>query len=266
MIQIERLRAAFPDLLVALDFDGPIAPIVDEPDSSRPVASALPTLSRLAGLGVHIAIVTGRDVETLLRLSGLRDIPDLQVMGVHGAQRWADGVLTQIEPPPAMHTLRRALPGLVSRVDGDLWIEDKELSLVVHARRSRAPARSLAHLRALIVDCVDAEEIGIHDGKLILELRVPGIDKGGALETLLDDLCPSTALFAGDDYGDLPAFAALRAWSKRTERTSLGVAVGDLDAARAVAGHHCDDATSLMALLNDISRGGRHRRDGTIST
>lgn len=194
MTSMERLRKSFPDLLVALDFDGPIALIVERPDDSRSVSAAAPMLNRLADQGIHVAIVTGRGVETLLRLSGLRDVLGLQVLGIHGAQRWTNGVLTQIEAPPSVQTLRDALPGLVSGIDEKMWVEDKGLSLVVHARRSEDPERAIVQLRSAVVASNQFPDIDIHDGKLILEFRVPSIDKGGTLETLLAELDPGAAL------------------------------------------------------------------------
>lgn len=106
--------------------------------------------------------------------------------------------------------------------------------------------------RSAVVASNQFRDIDIHDGKMILEFRVPSIDKGGALETLLAELDPGAALFAGDDLGDLPGFAALRAWPERTGRGALNVAIGELEATRKDADHHCDDAASLMTLLGSI--------------
>ncbi len=132
-----RAAREFPDILVALDFDGPIAPIVDRPDDARAVDTAPRALRRLAERGVPVAIVTGRDVETLLRLSGLSDLPGLTVLGVHGAQQWRGGELTQVPEPEGLAELRSVLPGVVETVDPAAWIEDKALSLVVHVRAAR---------------------------------------------------------------------------------------------------------------------------------
>jgi trehalose 6-phosphate phosphatase len=105
--------------------------------------------------------------------------------------------------------------------DPGVWIEDKRLSLVVHTRRAADPAGALAALRAPVTAL--CEELGLecHDGKLVLEVRLPGFDKGAALRALVAETGPRQVLYAGDDVGDLPAFAeiarlraeGLAAWS-----------------------------------------------------
>jgi trehalose 6-phosphate phosphatase len=48
----------------------------------------------------------------------------------------------------------------------------------------------------------------VHPGSQVLELRLPGYDKAGALARLAEDR--PAALFLGDDLGDLPAFEEIR--------------------------------------------------------
>ncbi|HEV2808970.1 MAG TPA: trehalose-phosphatase [Acidimicrobiales bacterium] len=249
---LDALRAKFPDVLVALDFDGPIAAIVDRPDDARPVDTAPRALRRLAERGVPVAIITGRDVETLLRLSGLSDLPGLTVLGVHGAQQWRGGELTQVPEPEGLAELRSVLPEVVEAVDPAAWVEDKGLSLVVHVRAARHPEQALVHLRPRLQAIAAQHELEVHDGKMVLEVRVPNFNKGTAMWTLLDRLEPGAALFAGDDVGDLPAFQALDEWSALTGRPSVRVAVGDLQALRSRADIQCADATAVMELLDVI--------------
>jgi trehalose-phosphatase len=81
---LSSLRALLPSALVALDFDGTLAPISPHPDDARPVAGVRPLLCDIAAAGATLAIVTGRSVDTLLRISGLEAVPGLIVYGLHG--------------------------------------------------------------------------------------------------------------------------------------------------------------------------------------
>jgi trehalose 6-phosphate phosphatase len=56
-----------------------------------------------------------------------------------------------------------------------------------------------------------ADEVGlvVEPGRMVLELRPPGVDKGGALHGLVEELGVRTVVFAGDDLGDLAAFDAV---------------------------------------------------------
>ncbi len=209
--------------LLAMDFDGTLAPIVADPAQSRLVPGALPTLRHLAGTGAQVVIVTGRDVRTVLDLSGLTDLPGLRVEGLYGAESWRAGELTSAATPAALDGARAALPRLVAAHAGlpGVWIEDKGLSLVLHGRRSADPAAALAPLLGPVTQLGEELGLDVHPGKSVLELRLPGFDKGLVLRRLVAELQPAALLYAGDDLGDLPAFAAvgelrdggLAAWS-----------------------------------------------------
>ena len=142
------LRAALSSALVALDFDGTLAAISPHPDDARPLAGAGQILRAARATGATVAVVTGRSVASLLRVSGFGAVPGIVIYGIHGAQRWQAGELRAPAPPPGLDELRLSLPGLLTSVGPDLWIEDKGLSLVVHARLTAEPARVLELLRA----------------------------------------------------------------------------------------------------------------------
>lgn len=208
---VTAVRADLPDALIALDFDGTLAPIVPDPADSRPVAGTLDALTALAGVGAQIAIVTGRDALTVLSLSGLQPVPGLVVEGLYGAESWHGGALTSPATPAAIEALRERLPVIVAGgVDERVWIEDKRLSLVVHGRLADDPEAVLEPFREPAADL--AAELGfeVHAGRGVIELRLPGFDKAGALLRLVEQVEPRTILFAGDDVGDLPAFSAVR--------------------------------------------------------
>jgi len=244
------IAANLAGALIALDFDGTLAPIVADPATSRPVPGVVATLHELAAAGARVAIVTGRDAETVLALGGeLAGIENLQVSGLHGAETWQHGKLATQPEPAGMAELRTALPALLP---ADVWLEDKRLSLVVHTRQAADPERALAELREPVSRLATEHGLQTHPGKLVLEIRIPELSKATALDSLLRDDTPA-ALFAGDDLGDLPAAAALRAWSERTGRPCCTIAVGEvaqlIEAADLRLAAAADLAVALAGLL-----------------
>jgi trehalose 6-phosphate phosphatase len=220
------LRAALSSALVALDFDGTLAPISPHPDDARPLADAHQILCDVRATGATLAVVTGRTVASLLRVSSFGAVPGIVIYGTHGAERWHEGELRTPAIPPGLHELRLSLPGLLTSIahDPDLWIEDKGLSLVIHARLTAEPERVLEMLRAPVDKVAAAAGLGVRPGKEVLEICIPGIDKGTAIHELLSD-DTAAALYAGDDLGDLPAIQEVNAWAERSGRPTLTVGV-----------------------------------------
>jgi trehalose 6-phosphate phosphatase len=203
------MRAELEHSLVAVDFDGTLAPIVPDPTDSRPAPGAIGALRDIAERGAQVAVITGRDAGTVVGLGGLDAIPGLIVEGLYGAERWQGGELTTLPEPETMHRLRAALPPLVATGDPKLWIEDKRLSLVVHGRLAADPEAALDPVREPVTVLGEQLGLSVHPGRGVLELRLPGYDKGAALHRLAAELAPKAVLFVGDDVGDLPAFAAV---------------------------------------------------------
>ena len=146
---LDALLAAPEHALVAADFDGTLAPIVDRPDEARAHPGAVPALTALAAAVGTVAVITGRPPADAVRLGGLETVPGLVVLGHYGWQRWQDGQLTAPASPPALDAARAALPGLLAEAgaaDGT-WIEDKTHALAVHTRRAADPDAALARLR-----------------------------------------------------------------------------------------------------------------------
>jgi trehalose 6-phosphate phosphatase len=249
------VRDALPDVLVALDFDGTLAPIVADPSQSRPVSGATDALARLARRGATVAVITGRDANTVVRLGGLDAVPGILVEGIYGIEQWQSGNLTTPDEPESIARLRAELPAAIEDGDPALWIEDKRLSLVVHARRTADPDAALQQVQPRIQKI--AEELGleVHPGKDVVELRLPGYDKAGALRRLAEDARPRAVLFAGDDVGDVPAFAEIK--TLREEGTlAYGVAVRSTDAPGVLdaADVHVDGPEAVVALLRAIGQ------------
>ncbi|MCG2842610.1 trehalose-phosphatase [Sandaracinobacter sp. RS1-74] len=198
-------RLALDRIALFLDFDGTLAEIVPTPDEARLDAALGLTLARLSErLDGRLAILSGRDVKTLARLTGL---PGLPMAGVHGLERRrAGGRLQRPAPAGGMEGARMRLNDLVAREPG-LLLEDKGLSLALHYRGAPGLA-SVAHSRARLV----AEQFGLalQTGKMVIELRQPGADKGMALNAFMAEPPFAGALpwMLGDDDTDESAFAA----------------------------------------------------------
>ena len=164
----------------------------------------------------------------MLRLSGLTGVPGLSVDGLYGAERWQDGHLQTLPDQPALTAARAELPALMAAepaADG-VWVEDKRLSLVLHARVAADPVRALGAVGPSVVALAGRLGLEIHPGRDVLELRLPGYDKGGVLRRLVDEVRPSAVVYAGDDLGDLPAFAAVSGL-RRAGLDAWSIAAGD---------------------------------------
>ena len=246
-------RYPLSSALVALDFDGTLAPISPHPDDARPLPGARRILRDVRATGAALAVVTGRSVASLLRVSGFGAIPGIVIYGTHGAERWQEGELRTPAPPAGLDELRLSLPGLLASVARDLWIEEKSLSLVIHARLTAEPERVLEMLRAPVEKAAAAAGLGVRPGKEVLEICLPGIDKGTAIRELLSDE-PAAAFYAGDDLGDLPAMAEVNAWAGRSGRPALtvGVSPGRLGLIAEQADLTVPDPQSLLSLLRQI--------------
>ena len=200
------LRARPGSALVAVDYDGTLAPVVARPEDAVPAPGAVAALTRLAASVGRVAVVTGRPADVVVRLGGLADVPGLQVLGQYGAQRWSGGELTSPPELPGVALARAELPALVEAEGARL--EDKGLSLVVHTRTAPDPSGALGRLQAPVGELATRVGLEAHPGRLVIELRPPGHDKRGALLSLCEP-APSAVLFAGDDRGDLPAYDAV---------------------------------------------------------
>ncbi|WP_217206745.1 trehalose-phosphatase [Streptomyces sp. AC550_RSS872] len=201
--------------LIALDFDGTLAPIVPDPEKARPHPDAIPALAALAPKVAAVAVITGRPAETAVRYGGFADIPGLEhlvVLGHYGAERWdaVSGEVTAPDPHPGIAAIRAELPALLDGIGTTgTWTEDKGHALAVHTRRAPDPQGTFDALRAPLTDLATRNGLIVEPGRMVLELRPPGMDKGVALLDYVRDLGAESVLYAGDDLGDLPAYAAV---------------------------------------------------------
>jgi len=247
---VAALRGPLEHGLVAVDFDGTLAPIVPDPADSRPAPGAVEALRALAERGTRIAVITGRDARTVIELGGLDGIPGLIIEGLYGAEQWRDGTLQSPPEPEAMRRLRAQLPELLAAADPAVWIEDKRLSLVVHGRRAADPEASLDPLRVPIAHLGAELGLDVHPGRGVIELRLPGYDKGVALRRLVEQVRPATVLFVGDDVGDLPAFDAIAELRRvGTPAWSVAVVSTEVPEVAEAADVQVDGPEGVVALL-----------------
>jgi trehalose 6-phosphate phosphatase len=201
-------------LVLLLDFDGTLAPIVDRPELAAMPDSTRRALERLMAMaGVEVAVVSGRGLADARERAG---IPGIAYAGNHGMEIHGPGI-DRIHPEaaaarPVLERAAAALRDAVSVIPG-AFVEDKELTLSVHFRL--APRERLEELHGIIHRVVDPLP-GVHltEGKQVIEVR-PNVDwnKGKAVLFLLEQMRPpagAPVLYFGDDRTDEDAFRALR--------------------------------------------------------
>jgi trehalose 6-phosphate phosphatase len=208
-------------LLVALDFDGTLSPLVDNPGSARVLpkaAEAIAVLERLPQ--TWVAYVSGRPLDSLAELTAADD--GALLIGSHGDEVRIDGTTIELvlgdDERERLSALEIMLSALIDSTPNAM-LEHKPVGLGVHSRlveRAAVPALRDAALAA-------AQAVGgfvVREGKDILEFTVRNATKGDGIERLREHVAASAVLYAGDDVTDEDAFAVMR-------EDDLGVKVGD---------------------------------------
>jgi trehalose 6-phosphate phosphatase len=104
------------------------------------------------------------------------------------------------------------LPSLLEQAGArDAFLEEKGLAVAVHTRRLADPNDALERLTPLLDKAAARHGLVLEPGRMVVEVRAPGMDKGAAVRTLQRELRADAMVFAGDDLGDLPAFQAIQA-------------------------------------------------------
>jgi trehalose 6-phosphate phosphatase len=219
---LDDVRARLPQTLICLDFDGVLAPIVNDPAAARIHPRAHQELIRLGSQALRIAVVTGRPVTQVLDLGRFQELGaalvaagrDLTIVGQYGAEHWSatTGFIDAPAPPNGLARFEELLPTTLAETHTqDAYVEHKGLAIAVHTRRMPQPDAALARLDEPI--CALARECGlsVEHGRLVIEVRGGGFDKGTAVGRLVEELDPEGLVYIGDDLGDLPAVVALEA-------------------------------------------------------
>lgn len=197
--------------LLAFDYDGTLAPIVDDPTRAVPLPGVVDQLAGLTRYVATVAVVTGRPAQVAVDLADLDKVEaagDLVVLGHYGLERWdsVDGLQT-VRPVAGLQTARGALPGLLASLGlGHAEIEDKGLSLAVHVRRLSDAESAFEALLGPLHDLAGRSGLTAEPGKKVIELRPMGMDKGRTLRRLIEGTDARVVAFTGDDLGDVAAF------------------------------------------------------------
>jgi trehalose 6-phosphate phosphatase len=208
-------RAAAGSMLLGLDFDGTLAPIVPRPDDATLPPATRTLLGRLAARGdTQVALISGRGLEDLAGRVGLAG---LFYAGNHGLEIEGPNVRRVHDAAAAARArlgeVARRLAAELGAVDGAI-VEDKGLTLSVHYRMVPDAAAAARVREAAHAACAADPALRVSDGRKVVEIR-PAVDwhKGRALaflrETLTADAPGAPVLFVGDDRTDEDAFRVL---------------------------------------------------------
>jgi trehalose 6-phosphate phosphatase len=234
-----------------LDFDGSMAPIVERAEDARPLPETPAVLARLAaGLG-RVAIVSGRPVGFLARHL---PVDGVAYVGLYGMEQTIDGeysVDQRVEPYLA--AVAAATAELAARLPAGLVEPKSGISVTLHWRPRPDRADEIVAV---------AHEVATRHGlaelrtRMAIELRPPiEVDKSVAVRALLEGF--EVGAFAGDDYGDLAAFAELdRAVADKRLRRAVRIGVTSTEAPPELAQATdliVDGPAGLLALLTRVA-------------
>jgi trehalose 6-phosphate phosphatase len=237
--------ARVPTLLVALDFDGVLAPIVQDPATSRPLPGSAAAVRALAELpDTTVALLSGRALADLREVS--RFEAPVRLVGSHGGE-FDDGPLELTDAQrAAKDALVEAVRGVV---DGEpqARLEDKPAGIVVHVRGA-APGVGERVLDAVRAGPARLPGVEATEGKAVLEMAVLQVSKGSAIDTLRERVGADAVLFVGDDVTDETAFA-------RLGPGDVGIKVGDGETAAEYRVGTPEDVTAVLEELLAARRG-----------
>lgn len=226
-----QLPAWNPRRALFLDVDGTLLDIRDHPDEVR----APPRLRQLLAqarrsLDGALALVSGRSIASLDEIFGTLCLP---AAGLHGLERRDAG--GRVHYPSGygarIAAARAELLAFVQSAAG-LLLEDKGAALALHYRN--APALAEECRRRMEHACaVAGEDFHVQHGKMVLELKPSGQDKGSAIRTFMEEapFRGRQPMFIGDDLTDEDGFRVVNALGGISVRvgeaaqTAAGIAV-----------------------------------------
>lgn len=223
-----------------LDLDGVLAPLAPTPDAVVPDARRSAVLRAVSRrLEGRVAIVSGRPLAEIDRIAEGAVTP---ASGVHGLERRrADGLHLVAQPHEAVREAVAAFQAFAQDRPG-LIVEDKSVAAGLHFRADPSQA---AAAEALARDLAKRTGLRLQPGKLVLELKTPGADKGTALKAFMSEppFAGAVPVMLGDDLTDEHGFVAAAALG------GFGVLVGP---ARDTAARH--GLADVEAVLDWLER------------
>jgi trehalose 6-phosphate phosphatase len=212
-----------------LDIDGTLSPIAPTPEEARLLPGIEPLLERTADAFEVVAAISGRAAADARRMVG---VDRLLYIGNHGLERWPPGEAA----PQVVAEARAYLPAIAQALDAaerdlaprlsGLRVERKGASGSIHTRSCADPQAALATVVQTLRPLIDRLGLRLTQGKLVAEVRPPlALDKGTAVESLVQERGLRSALYLGDDTTDIDAFRALRRLRAAGTCTGLAVAV-----------------------------------------
>ncbi len=195
------------DYALFLDFDGTLVELAQKPDDVDVGPELIQTLAALhRRLGGRLAIISGRPITQIDAMFWPLRLP---AAGVHGMERRsADGAM-HYAPAPSLAGAAAAALALASRYPG-LLVEEKYGALALHYRQ--LPALGALCKSTLAQEVRQASGLTLMEGKMVVEVKSAGVDKGTAIAAFLAEapFAGHMPLFAGDDTTDEAGFAIVQ--------------------------------------------------------
>lgn len=208
-------------VVIGLDFDGTLSPVVDDPEAARLHPAAPGVLLELAEVVRAVAVITGRPARQAIAMGDLDALgnamldrgAELFVFGQYGNERWSatEQRILSPRPPAGLASFERELPGVLRRAGAaDAYIEEKGLAVAVHTRRMDDPAAAFEAIVAPLATLAERHHLTIEPGRNVVEIRSGEMHKGQAVRTFVEEQQAKGVVFGGDDLGDIEAFEAVR--------------------------------------------------------